>query len=84
MPLETAPYDSAEHLRTLEDVALYIEAALEDGDPALVRHALGVVARAQGTARGAREALSAEGDPSFGTVLSVLRALGVRLTATPL
>ncbi|MCJ2059749.1 hypothetical protein MKL09_24860 [Methylobacterium sp. J-048] len=50
MALETFPYDTAEHLKTPEDIALYIEAVLEDGDPALVADAIEVVARARGTA----------------------------------
>lgn len=56
MPLETRPHDTAEHLRTDEDVAPYIEAVLEDGDPALIRDAIGIVARARGTSQIAREA----------------------------
>ena len=46
--LETSPWDSPELLATLEDIAAYIEAAFEDGDPSVVTHALGVVARAKG------------------------------------
>jgi probable addiction module antidote protein len=47
---ETHPWDPAEHLETDEDMAVYLEAALEDGDPALVAAALGDIARARGTA----------------------------------
>ena len=54
MTLETTPWDSAEFLGSTEAIAAYIEAALEDGDPALVTHALGVVARARHDAAGAR------------------------------
>ena len=46
--LETSPWDSAELLATPEDIAACIEAAFEDGDPSVVTHALGVVARAKG------------------------------------
>jgi probable addiction module antidote protein len=94
MPLETRSYDTAEYLDSDEAMAAYIDAVLEDGDPALVAHALGVVARARGMSQIAREAglsreslyraLSAEGNLEFGTVLRVLKALGLRLTATPI
>ncbi|QRE74485.1 addiction module antidote protein [Methylobacterium aquaticum] len=90
MPLETLPHDTAEHLRTDEDVALYIEAVLEDGDPALIRDAIGIVARARGMSQIAREAglsreslykaLSQTGNPSFETVRAVLQALGLQLS----
>ncbi len=45
---ETRPWDAAEHLETEEDMAAYLEAALEDGEPALVATALGDIARAKG------------------------------------
>jgi probable addiction module antidote protein len=73
-------------------MAAYLEAALEDGDPALVAAALGDIARAKGMADIAREtglgreslykALSPEGNPEFATVLKVVKALGLRLRAT--
>lgn len=88
---ETYPYDSAQYLRDDADMAAYLEAALEDGDPALVAHVLGVIARAKGMSQLARDtglgreslykALSAEGNPEFATVLKVIRALGLRLHA---
>ncbi|HTW68770.1 MAG TPA: addiction module antidote protein [Acetobacteraceae bacterium] len=91
--IKTTPWDSADHLETAEDVATYLEAAFEDGDPALISHVLGVVARARGMAEIAQQtglgrqslykALSAEGHPEFSTVLSVVRALGLKLTVTP-
>ena len=69
----------AEHLETDEDMAAYLEAALEEGDPALVAAALGDIARAKGMAQIAQEtglgreslykALSPEGNPEFATVL---------------
>ncbi|AWN54612.1 addiction module antidote protein [Methylobacterium sp. 17Sr1-1] len=90
MPLETRPHDTAEHLKTDEGVALYIEAALEDGDPALIRDAIGIVARARGRSHIAREAglsreslykaLSQAGNPSFETVRAVLQALGLQFS----
>ncbi len=94
MPLETKPWDVAEHLDSDEAIAAYIDAALEDGDPALVAAALGDIARARGMAQIASEtglsreslyrALSSKGNPEFGTVLAVMRALGLRLSAKPL
>ena len=89
--MATRPWDPAEHFETEEDMAAYLEAALEDGDPALVSAALGDIARAKGMTQVARDtglgreslykALSAEGNPEFATVLKVLRALGLRLHA---
>jgi probable addiction module antidote protein len=90
---KTRPWDVADHLETAEDMAAYLEAALEDGDPKLVAAALGDIARAKGLAEIAQEAglgreslykaLSPEGNPEFATVLKVVRALGLRLHATP-
>jgi probable addiction module antidote protein len=89
----TRPYDVAEHLRTPEEMAAYLEACLEeaDGDAAFVAKALGDIARAKGMAQVARDsglsreslykALSGERSPGFDTVLKVLRALGLKLHA---
>jgi probable addiction module antidote protein len=87
----TRPYNSAEYLKTSEDMAAYLEAALEDGDPRLIVHALGNIARARGMSQIAREtglgreslykALSPDGNPEFATVLKVVRALGIKLHA---
>jgi probable addiction module antidote protein len=88
---KTRHYDSAEYLKTDADMAAYLDAVLEDGDPALVTHALGVIARAKGMSQLAQDtglgreslykALSAEGNPEFATVLKVVRALGLKLHA---
>ncbi len=51
--IETRPWDPAEHLETEEDMAAWLDAALEDGDPALIVAALGDMARAKGMAQGA-------------------------------
>jgi probable addiction module antidote protein len=87
--IETHPWDAAEHLETKEDIAMYLEAALEDGDPALVLAALEDIARSKGMTQIAHEtglgkeslhkALSGEGNPEFITVLKVVQALGLRL-----
>jgi probable addiction module antidote protein len=90
MATETTRYDGADYLKTPEDIAAYLEAAFEDGDPALITHALGVIARAEGMTEVARragltrtslyKALSEDGHPEFATVLKVLRALGLKMS----
>ena len=91
MALETGPWDSAELLDTHEAIVAYIEAAFEDGDPSVITHALGVVARAKGMSQLARDsgvsrealykALTPDGDPKLSTFLGVLKALGMKVTA---
>jgi probable addiction module antidote protein len=86
---KTIPWDSAAYLQTDEDIANYLEAVFEDGDSALIAHALGVVARAKGMSQIAQaaglgreslyKALSPDGNPEFATALEVMRALGLRL-----
>ena len=86
---KTSNWDSAEFLDTPEAIASYLEAALGEEDAALLTHALGVVARAQGMTQIALEAgvtrealykaLSADGDPRLSTLMGVLKALGLRL-----
>ena len=93
MRVQTAPYDPAEFLVDAETVSGYLTLALESDDPRVIAKALGAVARARGgIAQLAREtgisrealyrALSESGNPELGTVLKVMRALGVRLSAT--
>lgn len=87
----TRPWDAAEHLQTEEDMVAYLEAAFEEGDPALIAAALGDIARAKGMTQVAREtglgreslykALSVQGNPEFATILKVVQALGLRLHA---
>jgi len=93
MPLETTRFDVQEHLKTPEDRAAYLEAAFEDGDPALITHALGDVARAIGMTAVAKEAgvtrealyksLSDRGDPRLSTLIGVMKAVGLKLAAAP-
>lgn len=89
----TTPYDVAEHLRTPEEMAAYLDAWLEEApdDASGIAKALGDIARAKGMSQVAKDAglsreslyraLSGEGNPSFATVLKVARALGVKLHA---
>jgi len=89
----TSTYDVAEHLRTPEEMATYLEVAIEeaDGDAAFIAKALGDVARAKGMSQVAGEAglsreslykaLSGERNPTLDTVLRVFGALGLRLRA---
>jgi probable addiction module antidote protein len=89
----TTTWDPADHLVTDEDMAAYLEAALEEGEPALVAAALGDIARAKGMTQVARnaglgreslyKALSPAGNPEFATILKVVAALGLQLHATP-
>src|SRR5579875_2068780 len=85
-------WDAADYLKSEEDMAAYLQACIEEApeDPALIAAALGDVARARGmvqlaketglTREGLYKALSKDGNPNFGTVLKVLRALGLKLT----
>ena len=91
MAVKTKRWDIAEELDTPERIALYLEAAFEDGDPAVIGAAIGDAARAYGMTRLAKDtglarealyrALSADGNPEFATVLKVLKALGLKLAA---
>lgn len=87
--LQTYAWDASDHLETKEDIAAYLEAALEEGDPSLMAAALGDIARSKGMTQIAREtglgreslykALSSAGNPEFSTILKVLQSLGLRL-----
>ncbi len=95
MTIRTTRWDSAEHLKTEEDMQLYLEACLEEAgdDPAFIVHALGVIARAKNMSQLARDtgltreglykALSPEGNPTFTTVAKVAKALGFKLSVKP-
>ena len=87
-------YDIAEHLRSPEEMALYLDACIEesDGNAAFIAKALGDIARARGMTKVATDAglsreslykaLSGNREPDFSTILKVARALGIRLHAT--
>ena len=89
----TTKYDVAEHLRTPEEMAAYLEACIEEahGDAAFIAKAIGDIARAKGMSQVARDtglsreslykALSGERSPAFDTILKVINALGLSLHA---
>ncbi|ADE11848.1 addiction module antidote protein [Sideroxydans lithotrophicus] len=91
---QTSSYDVAEHLRTPEEMALYLDACIEeaDGDAAFIAKALGDIARARGMSQVAKDtglsreslykALSGERAPTFDTILKVTKALGMKLHAS--
>jgi len=91
----TSRYDVAEHLRTPQEMAAYLEACIEEanGDAAFIAKALGDMARAKGMAQVAKDAglsreslykaLSGDRAPSFDTILKVTQALGIKLHAQP-
>jgi probable addiction module antidote protein len=90
--LTLQPYDTADYLKSEADVVAYLEACMDEAgdDPAFIAQALGTIARARGMSRLARKtgltreglykALSKDSNPSFGTVLKVMRALGLKFT----
>jgi probable addiction module antidote protein len=88
---ELPTFDMADHLKTNEDVAIYLNLVLEDDDPAELAHALGVIAKARGmmqiaeatglTREALYKALRANSSPRFDTINKVCHALGVKLTA---
>ncbi len=90
---KTKRWDAADHLKSDGDIIAYLEAAFEDGDSGVVAAALGDIARAKGMTKVARQAglgreslykaLSVGGNPELGTVLRVVRALGIKLHAVP-
>ena len=89
---QTHMWDPAEHLETEEDMAAYLNVALEEGDMSLIMATLGDIARARRMATVAEEtglgreslykSLSPNGNPEFATVLKVVRALGLQLNAS--
>ena len=93
MDVKFSRYDTVDYLKTDEDIAAYLDAVMEDGDPALIAAALGDVARARNLSQLARDvgmsrqgldkALSGAGNPTLETVLKVSHALGLRLSFKP-
>ncbi|MDA9508647.1 addiction module antitoxin [Bradyrhizobium sp. CCBAU 11386] len=89
----TTRFEAADYLNTEERQAAYIAVALETGDADFVRDALGLVARARGMSAIAKKAglnreslykaLGESGNPEFGTVMRIVGALGLTLSAQP-
>jgi probable addiction module antidote protein len=79
-------YDPAEYIETKKDVLAHLEVAVEENDPAFLLRTIGHIARSKGMAKLARDlnldraglykAFSAEGNPSFLTIMSILDNLG--------
>lgn len=94
MSLETMPFDAAEHLGDPQAQIEFLREAMETGDAGFIAHALGIIVRARGMTLVAREAglsrealykaLSSSGNPTLSTLLGVMKALGIRLDASPL
>jgi probable addiction module antidote protein len=88
-------FDPANYLKSDKDIALYLDACLQEGgdDPAFITAALGDIARARGmsnlaqktkmTRAGLYKALGKDGNPSFGAVLKVIRAMGLQFHVSP-
>lgn len=88
-------FDASEYLKTEEDMALYLDAVIEEsnGDPRMIAVALGDIAKARGMTQVAKDtglarenlykALSGDGNPEFATVMKVIAALGIKLHAAP-
>ncbi len=91
MAIETAPFDAAQYLTSPESQAELIADAFETGDATYIATALGTIARARGMTKVAKEAgvtrealykaLATGGGPRLTTLLGVMKALGVKLTA---
>lgn len=95
MSTKTSRWELMDHLQTDEDCRLFLEAAFDGAgnDPSYIAKAIGEVARARGMMQLAKEtglareslyrSLSAEGNPSFATITTVMHALGMHLAAVP-
>ena len=93
MATHIAPFDAADYLDDEHTIAEYLTAALEDPNPDVFLTAVRDVARARGMAQLAKDAglgreslyqaLTPGAKPRYDTVLKLLNALGVRLSATP-
>jgi probable addiction module antidote protein len=92
--IKTRPFDASNYLRDEADIAAYLQAAIEDGDPALLAAALGDIAKARGMTQLARDtglsreslykSLSGEIAPSSDTLFRVIHAMGFKLTVESL
>ena len=88
-PEKTTIWDMSDHINTKDDVLIYLEAALEENDTALLLSVLGNIARSKGMTQIAKDtslareslyrSLSQDGNPSFITIVKVLDNLGYQL-----
>lgn len=89
--MSTRAYKTSDYLKTQKDIVVHLNAALEDGEPAVLLEALRNVAQAKGgmgalakAAGVSRESLyrtlSRRGNPKIDTIMELLRALGLKLT----
>ncbi|WP_425647908.1 addiction module antidote protein [Agrobacterium leguminum] len=93
MAIETVPFDASEFFDSEESQAKLVADAFETGDLRYITHALGVVAKAEGMTKIARQAgvsrealykaLSDDGDPKFSTLMGVLKALNLKVSVEP-
>ncbi len=91
--LKTTAFDAAAYLDNDAAISAYLEEAMASADPKFIAHALGTVARARGMAQIAKKArlsreslykaLSGDGNPEFGTIVKVMRAMGLKLSVNP-
>lgn len=93
--IKLTKFDVVDYLKSEKDMALYLDACLQEGgdDPAFIAAALGDIARARGvsnlanktgmTRAGLYKALGKDGNPSFGAVLKVIRAMGLQFHVSP-
>jgi probable addiction module antidote protein len=88
--IKTFPYDSANYLKSDEEISLYMQEAFKTDDPSFIAFALGTIARARGMAKVAERSglsreslyktLSGDGNPEFATILKLMPALGLKLS----
>jgi probable addiction module antidote protein len=91
MPLEVGRFDIAEHLQSEVEISEFLTAAFESGDPAHIARSLGIVARSKSMTQLARDvgmsraalyrAFNGETNPEFATIMKILDALGIQLSA---
>jgi len=92
--IKTRPFDMQNYLNSEQDIEMYLQVVLEDGDPSLLAAALGDIARARGMTQLAKDtglsreslykSLSGERAPSSDTLFKVMHALGFKFTMQPL
>ncbi len=93
VPLKTTKFDVTEYLDSEEAIGYYIDEALSTGDAGFIADSIGVIARARGMTQIAKaaglsreslyKALSPDGNPELSTLLKVIDALGLKLSAAP-